>query len=658
MRKFSLFLLSLILVFSAFASVIASADGDELLSLEKEYTVEYAAKIDNVYPKKAYKESDKFTDGVTARPDPNDGAWLELYRGCEVSVTIDLGEVMSVRSASVGELQKRQWGIYCSRELSLSLSENGEDFGTVAKIKDYESCTSNNTERKEFVLEADKSYKARYVKVTFSSDVITYVDEISVFGKKDTSGETVKIDEKVADKGFAKAIDGIRSVCLMYTAANYDTTTTLPYVAYVDNNGNPKAKMFDALLYLAITKTSYEDGFMRPDEMKAFVDDALSPAKNIGALNTVVSDLKEQGIFEKDEKYPIFLSVPYVGIYAGCDTLEKREAVIKDYVDYAIKQFKNSGYDNLELKGLYWFGETVEYGKSSYEEDLIRYFNDYTHSLGYKTIWIPYYGAAGINKVDSLGFDAACLQSGYAFGKDGETGIAKQGSCDDAAAAAKKFGLGLEFEVDHNADSYYVKFADYVHVAYQQGLMDGGMMMMYQSGHSLYYAATGKADRKVYDLTYEYCSGEYAECAPEIKESEKRITVKAEGFVYDDITVNDADTPSNKLKAVWLEKPEGLYILVEGDGFIQVEAYGTAPGEYKGVVAITDGGNQSNPCTIIVTVEPNGDVSTDASDETSSETSSDGKEEKNLLPIILISASALLVIAAAVVIIIKKAHKK
>ena len=50
-------------------------------------------------------------------------------------MTIDLGETMSVDGVAMEFLQNREEGVYCPRTLTVSLSENGTDFETVATIE-------------------------------------------------------------------------------------------------------------------------------------------------------------------------------------------------------------------------------------------------------------------------------------------------------------------------------------------------------------------------------------------------------------------------------------------------------------------------------------------------------------------------------------------
>ncbi len=652
---------SLLLLVPLFVTFAQAEDG--IISVGKKYTVEYATPIENAYPNKAYKKEKQLTDGEKAKQATyNDKAFVELYRGTAVSVTIDLESVMAVSSVVIGELQNKGAGIICSRYLEVYVSENGTDFGFAGRVDNSLLATDTAAKRVELKAVLDKPYKARYVRAVFSSDIFTYVDEISVYGSEDISSAASAEPVTVEDKGISGDIDGIKSICLMYESGNYSAEMLKPYVAYVDASGKVTDEMFDSLLFLGMPKSSANDGTTRMVDMQNYVQSILSPDRHIGALNTVIGELKSELGWEDDYKYPIFISVPYPQIYAGAfgeidgktvgsNSLESRSAIVKWYIDYLESEYSARGFDNLELKGLYWFEEGINYHLSAYEEKLIAYFNEYAHEKGYKTMWIPYYSSAGIDVAKELGFDSVTMQTGYAFDGSDEVGQAKAEVCKDAADTIKKFGLnGMEFELDVNKTEYAKRFAKYVSAAYGAGIMENGMITMYQVGDNLYRCATGSASREVYDLTHSYISGEYFECAPVIKEESATITLEVDSFANARLTVTDDDTPKNALKIAKINKPdvEGLYFGAEGNGYYEVQTFGCAPGTYKASFSVTDGTSVSNTVdiTIVVTAKAGSEsVSTD-------ESQSDSDSKSNTLVIVLICVGVL-VLAAAVFAVLK-----
>ncbi len=662
-------LLALLMLVPLFAAGVSAAD--EVVSEGKKYTLEYSTPIDNTYPKRAYKEESKLTDGKSATSDSlNDPAWLVLYRGTAVSVTIDLEEVMAVNKVELGEFQYKSAGVVCSRYIKMYVSEDGENFGLAGEMSDGKFATHAAQKRVKLVLDLkDEYYKARYVRVEFSSDVFTYVDEISVYGNSDTSSAKTAETYVAEEKDLSGDIDGIKSVCLMYIASNYSEAVIKPYFAYVDSLGTVKDTMFDSLLFLGMNGP-YKTGrdTMSMEGMKQFVDDCLGVSNNVNAaaLNKVVGDLKDDLKLGDDYKYPIFLTVPTIpysnelfgeidGEKVRYDTLHGRSQIVKWCVDYITTAFEQAGLDNLSLKGIYWFAESIDYSDSTHEEDLVKYFNDYCHEQGYKTMWIPFYSSSGVEVSKSLGFDSVTMQTGYAFDNaSDEVGTPKDASCKDAADTAKKYGLnGTEFEVDMGSKNYETRLQKYISAAYGAGVMENGMITMYQVGDNLYRSSVGSgaSGRKIYDLTYQFISGQYKESAPVIKEG-ATVTLTTNDYVTGRLEVTDEDTNKSNLKVAFLEKPEGIFFSAGGNGFFEVQTYNSKPGTYTARLSVTDGANESNIVEITIIVEP-GEDDIDLSADASEIGGDDDGGSNNILWIILAVVGGLIVLAGAAFAVVK-----
>ncbi|MBQ9130997.1 MAG: DUF4855 domain-containing protein [Clostridia bacterium] len=582
------------------------------LAAGKSYTVEYDSKIDNAFPARAYKGESALTDGKLAtRASYSDPAFLPLYRGTAVSVTIDLGEECAVSSVELRSLQMKSAGIQCARYVHVAVSTDGKAFGTVGSVYDAKSVTSATAGIITHAVTLDQSYTARYVKVTFSCDVYIYCDEIFVYGTKGASGAAAKIDEPVASAGFAGGIDGIENIVLMYTVGNYTQQTLKPYFAYVDKDGNASDIMFESMLFLPSGASGFD--YSTSKGWNDYTDNLFGASKsiNLTALNGLVGSMREELKLDKDYRYPVFLSVPYLelgnqsidGIVPN--TLENRLTFIRNYIDLLIKRFEDSEFANLELKGFYWHQESVGYTSSEHEVDFIKGFNDYVHSKGYKSIWIPYYCAPGFETAVELGFDCATLQSGYAFPRSGdalkEIGDVLPGAVDDSAAQAKKYGLGMEFELSIGATEMFNRFYKYLHTGYSSGCMDGGMMMLYQGVDDIYRCAghqPGSEQRKIYDLLYLYIHDRFTSNAPVVDIEDKLIVIKTETRYSNFISISDEDSAKSSWKIVNAESTEGLNYVLEGEGFFLVNTKGTKPGEYKITFAVNDGYNTSEAATL------------------------------------------------------------
>jgi hypothetical protein len=88
--------------------------------------------------------------------------------------------------------------------------------------------------------------------------------------------------------------------------------------------------------------------------------------------------------------------------------------------DSAISEFNKKGYDNIELRGFYWQMENLRPNKwdpaPAFDTEAAIAFNDYVHSLGYISLWCPYYSnIVGIYHSLYYGFDITLWQPNHVF---------------------------------------------------------------------------------------------------------------------------------------------------------------------------------------------------------------------------------------------------
>ncbi len=604
-------LLSMVLLISLLCIPASAAETN--LAAGKSYTVEYDSKIENAYPARAYQTEKALTDGkLASRASYSDPAFLKLYRGTTVYVTIDLGEECSVSSVELRSLQIKSAGIQCARYVHVAVSVDGESFGTVGSLYDDKSVTSASSSVITHKVKLDETYAARYVRVAFSCDVYIYCDEISVFGTKGSDGAKVApADSPVQDVGFSGGIDGVENIVLMYTVANYTAQKLKPYFAYVDQKGNASDIMFESMLFLPSGASGYD--YTTKAGWDAYTDNLFGADKNINlsALNSLIGEMREELGLGDDYRYPVFLSVPYLEVSSKSidgiipNSLENRLVFLKKYVDSLIERFDSAGFDNLDFKGVYWHHEMVNYTSSNHEPALIKQYNEYVHSKGLKSIWIPYYCSPGFETAVDLGFDSATLQSGYAFPRSGdalkEIGDVLPGAVEDSAAQAKKYGLGMEFELSIGATDPFNRFYKYLHTGYSSGCMNGGMMMLYQATEEIYTCANspkGSEFRTIYDLLYLYAHDRFTSEAPKVELEDKLFVVKTDSRLSNFVNIVDPDSARSAWKIVDQEATEGLNYVLEGEGFFLVNTKGTAPGEYSVTFAVSDGYNTSEKATL------------------------------------------------------------
>ena len=182
------------------------------------------------------------------------------------------------------------------------------------------------------------------------------------------------------------------------------------------------------------------------------------------------------------------------------------------------------------------------------------------------------------------------------------------------------------------------------------------MITMYQVGDHLYRSSKGTYNRGVYDLTYEFISGQYTECAPVI-EGDITITVTAGDYVRGKFVVKDEDTNAANLEVINLQKIEGLYIEAYGNGRINIEAAKAIPGTYETTLAVTDGSNVSNTIKVtIIVVAPEGEETTDSSEqnENSDPVGTDDPDESDGMLFVILLTVGIVAVAAVIAFVIVK----
>lgn len=642
-KRLLVFILVLILFLST-SNVQVFGAGDINLASGKSYVIDYESPIENAFPNLVHNDPDsKLTDTIKAQASTSDSNWLKLYRGTAISVTIDLESIVAVNRVNFCQLQVNGVGILTSRYVNIYLSTDGSQYSKIATFTDSETITETTSKKVNFNISFDDYYKARYVRVEFSSDVWLYIDEIEVFGKNQPSegiNPPITSDPEYIN-AFPTGIDGVNNIVLLYTGEYNRGSISdigkntyqkmLPYFCYLDDNGAVKDKFFDGVLFLPLNPLNSSDSgsepysFSKKTGWEFYLENLLgkNDSINLSALDNLVGDYKEQIGYTAEYKYPVYISVPYIElshtlIFGEFDDiqlipndLESRLTVVEWFVDTFLEEYDNAGFQNLDLKGFYWHHELVPYQKSNHEEELIIQYNEYVHYNGLSSIWIPYYCAPGFETWKELGFDAAVLQNGYSFIEQEENSVAgrkKPETVDDAANQAKKYGMGMEMEISsllpNGNEEAYNRYHKYINTAYRFGLMDGGFSMYYQGGGPGYLFSAAYSNnpkvRQAYDLTYKYVSGTYESHPPFIPEKQFIIIKKgsrARGYLI----VDDPDTPVRQLRRESYTLTQNVELSIDG-AFVVLNAGDDFLGEDSFTIVLTDGFNLSNEATVKVIV--------------------------------------------------------
>lgn len=189
------------------------------------------------------------------------------------------------------------------------------------------------------------------------------------------------------------------------------------------------------------------------------------------------------------------------GTTLNFERLDDRIIAIKWYVDQLIERWNAADFKNIELAGVYWLRESVN---TAINEHLMAIAaNEYIHSKGLLSYWIPYFKATNYEKWQDYGFDQVYLQPNYVFSLD-----RPDSQLDTAIDDAYEHDLGLEMEFegniieglddkrvvkpqwnsclyDHSKD-YFARFERYVK-RFEEEAVFGMMPLAYYNGYQAIY---------------------------------------------------------------------------------------------------------------------------------------------------------------------------
>ncbi len=333
----------------------------------------------------------------------------------------------------------------------------------------------------------------------------------------------------INELNVSDALGGYQNVNLTYTFRYYaqdkgrlSEEHFMPYVAYIDKQGDIKDYFFDSYLFLPCADCGPSGASMHADlgnptkaiDWTSYVEDTFSPDKNVNALNSAFGKTK-QALGDTDTKAGVFFTILYPSAtatdfgYLGGENLdfsknEDRKYAIKWIIDEQIKLYEQSNYENLDLIGFYWL---EEYIVEDADVELFQFASEYLHSLGLKFIWIPWYMATGYDRHQELGVDVACMQPNLFW-----LGYTDPNRVSNSIEISKQYGMGMEIEVDYNvmSDYYFNRYLYYLEGGMKSGMMNSVKMYYQNASPGVYYTAcyTNYGNfRTVYDLTYKYAKG-------------------------------------------------------------------------------------------------------------------------------------------------------
>ena len=301
----------------------------------------------------------------------------------------------------------------------------------------------------------------------------------------------------------------------------------LPSVAYIVD-GQIKDFMFDSFTFLPSPNYVYD--FSRPgapkrekkktDWLEYISCEEFAEGKNIDALNAAVGEAKA-ALGREDYRTNVFLSVFYPvstvtefgeveGRVLNFNRPEDQIAALKWMVDESIRQFEARGYEHITLAGFYWFHESI---RETDNTAIHRALTEYVRSLGYITIWGPYFGARGYNFwQEECGFDMVAMQANYFPAAPGAPNCGTIERLKQTAdyTLSHNMGVELEWAGEVGEEMVAVGFKQYMQAGIETGYINSYHYYYITFGpntvHEIYCSKLAHT-RSVYDELYGFLQG-------------------------------------------------------------------------------------------------------------------------------------------------------
>ena len=483
------------------------------------------------------------TNGKKGKYDLNDSAFFHLNRGYKRDFVYDLGKVGSVSGYSFSGIQEFSSAVYVPDQVELWLSTNGKDWDCVHCI--MPSVDDTVVKSYEFSYDLGERYEARFIKVTFTVTAFIWLDEISVFGRKTAEGAKALVYDKdeydypnayKAPKEYLEK--GIpENIVLLCTYKVGDMQTfrltaeqIIPYIAYVDKDGKILDTFMDGINISPPYGNAASGGSFILDEKNPsvmsdwtdFYDEIFIDGFNTDAIEEAAGEVKKA--LSLGDDYKVKISIPVCnavytqtdfgdvdgdGVSEDLSSIENRIKVMKWSIDYIEKSFEAKHYSNISLGGFYYLPENISTWRND-TMNVVKTAVDYAHEKGYYFVWIPYAESTGFVACDDLGFDAVTMQPNYMF----KTEWPKE-CVDVCAAISKRFGIGVEIEMDGSMftnDDKYDRYLVYLDEGARLGYMNTVKMYYQDAGPGLIYRCCKSDDakeREIYERTFFYAKDRY-----------------------------------------------------------------------------------------------------------------------------------------------------
>ena len=332
--------------------------------------------------------------------------------------------------------------------------------------------------------------------------------------------------------------DGMRDIMLVYAETNrWGQANFLPYVAYLDREGQPQDWFYDAYLFLmyggAPSGQLYIDGATDQRDWAFYLGELFAPNRELAALDAAVDEAARR-LKRPAPTVPVIAMIPYPsarqhafgdadgdGVPEDLGRAADREKAVAWYLREFLDRWQTQEFKHLKLWGFYWMNE----GISPPDEAIVKSAARQVHALGYKFHWIPWFDAPGVAQWRELGFDLTIMQPNYAFvPPEGRLRVPDENRLSVAANLCRRLGMGIEMELNLPLDmeaarEMPVDLRDRVnlrlYLEHGDDALDGyqrGAVRAYYQGYNEIAGLCFSRDpglRRLYDALYRFHKGTY-----------------------------------------------------------------------------------------------------------------------------------------------------
>lgn len=334
---------------------------------------------------------------------------------------------------------------------------------------------------------------------------------------------------------------------------------------------------FDSFLFLYFTvngkQTALDETHLT--DWNTILDAYFHSAEiNVPQLAKAVRELKDVGKLDADAPIKIWFAIPWLnqkvldfgdvngdGKTENLSTEAGRDVVLHWYINTAKTEMKR--FPELKLEGFYMMTEGM--GERNREE-FIQY-NRVIHDEGFRTFWIPYYNASGLESAYDVGFDVVILQSNWTFNTRPDGSGTRRNRLVQAADFARKHHFGIELEINTGREpNWWEIYRQSLETGTQTGFQKAVSAVYF--GTDFYWPTSENAEcRELYALWMDYVAGKPVSLPKPGTWSRKDLKNGVTQFVY---TLNEPQAV--QLFDVFLEEdPENGF-----EGLVQAECHSEA----------------------------------------------------------------------------------